>query len=258
MTEVARASIQTSRDTIKNVLNEYITKNRALAGADQTTRKLIAQLYIGVVFHRQANFSISNYSVNADLVAKGLLMSCSDEGMQSYCLDDEPIFFAALDRLIINVQYDIVAEYLLSPCQILDYVTSIKGKVTEYLITWYFIRTIRQRGYLSLFDLLHGVTAENFTLLASWKKVMVETRQCSPVQEEENGDFVTLVKNADYNTLQYNMHQNIGPDMCFLVKVSRNNVTHMGAVLIQCKAHEEFSFNDAVRSVQLGTFAEAR
>jgi len=253
MTQVAQINISTSTNTMRNVLNKYITKNRVLESGDKTTRKLVAQLYVDTVFHRQTTFSVTNPTVNADLVAKGLLMSTSHQGPQHYDINDEPILFAALE-LLVNSQVgpDFITEYLISPCYLLEYLTDIKGKVTEYLIAWYFIKHVRNRGLLPLYNLLHGVVADDFKLLDHWRNVIVGTRQGCSMEENLAKNLIDLIENQDYQTLQYNMNKNFGPDLCFLVKVKRGNVDCMGAVAIQCKARESFSLNDAARSIQLG------
>lgn len=250
----AEESLEDSKETMKRILNKYMMENRAFgAKTERTTRKLVAQIFIAAVFERKEHIEIDDKDVNADVVAKGLMMSSSARANQSYRKKDEIIFFEALEES----ELDFVSDYLVNPCAVLNYLQSTKGVATEYLLTWYFLKTVRRHGPQSLHDLLTGITPPDFTILGAWQNVMVATRRGWPTSRDVPAtDVIGLVDDKDYTSLQYAMNQSVGPDLFFLVKVTKErknkSVTRMGAVAIQCKARQTFQFADALRSVQLG------
>jgi hypothetical protein len=232
MLKTAQLSIKRSKDSFKSILDKYVAPSRVICDAIQvTTRQLVAQQFIAAVFNGQKEISISNDEVNADLVGKRLLMSQSHSGPQVYRLKDEPLFFEVLGELATHSPIDFVTEYFLSPFSVLDCKQDIKGRVTEYLLAWYFIKACRRKGPQSLYDLLYDIVAEGFTMRDDWSNVTVDTRQgWASNFKDDSEDFVGLVDHRDYSTLQHRTHQNLGPDMCFLVRVGQEE--HMGAVVI--------------------------
>jgi hypothetical protein len=69
-----------------------------------------------------------------------------------------------------------------------------------------------------LYDLLYNIVAEGFTMRDDWSNVTVDARQgWASSCKDDSEDFVGLVDHRDYSTMQHRTHQNLGPDMCFLV-----------------------------------------